>query len=293
MRNIYLIPTISVSGVAYYTNYRYTMKPRLQKAWIESPDYDFQHIYITDPNKELEVGDVFIVNNSNCKPKLKVVEYSFLSGVIMDQDEIRYTVEACDKVVMSTDTNLMRVQIIGKEFIDWFVENSECESVVLDSKYVKSDKSILNAEFGDYIKSPIISSKLLRVDSLILDMLESYIKDGYSIYKEEYSILIPDNYVKTSSWLDKEDSSDFTKELTEYFRTVPIEQILDDWSKSKSFDEIGPTVSEFEDSMNTSKVNRIEVPSDQIHGMAYIIEGLNGVEVQLQDDGRILKIFTR
>ena len=38
---------------------------------------------------------------------------------------------------------------------------------------------------------------------------------------------------------------DFSIELQKYLDETPREQVLKDWEKSKSFDEIGPTVEEF------------------------------------------------
>jgi cystathionine beta-lyase family protein involved in aluminum resistance len=34
-------------------------------------------------------------------------------------------------------------------------------------------------------------------------------------------------------------------ELKEYFKTTPREKVLENWAKSESFDEIGPTMDEF------------------------------------------------
>lgn len=38
---------------------------------------------------------------------------------------------------------------------------------------------------------------------------------------------------------------DFSIELQKYLDETPREKVLKDWEKSKSFDEIGPTVEEF------------------------------------------------
>jgi hypothetical protein len=294
MRNLYLIPTTSMSGVAYY-NRSNSLKPRLRKTNTRSSDYNFQHIYITDPNKELIKGDVFILNDDALEAALKVVKYITSIGTVWDMEDNTYPIDCCDKVVMSTNTNLMGVDMIDSDFIDWFVNNQECESVEIDSKYEMSEyRSILDAELGDWIKSPSISSKLICVDKAILDNIEAYFKDDYRLYKEKYSVIIPGDYVEPVSWLDKEDNEmDFTKQLSEYFKNTPIDKILTDWKLSESFDEIGPTVSEFEASMDTSKVTRLEVIRHPEPGSEYISRGLVEVELQLQDDGKTLKIFTR
>lgn len=293
MKNIYLIPTTSLSGVAYYKSSD-SLKPMLIKALHRSSDYDFQHIYITDPSKELNKGDVFIFNDDALENELKVVKFITSIGIVCDMEDNTYPIECCDKVVMSTNTSLMGIDMISSDFIDWFVNNQECESVKLDSKYVVSGKSILYAELGDWIKSPIISSKLYRIDKAILDNIEAYFKDGYRVYKEKYSVIVPGNCIEPVSWLDKKDSEmNFTKQLSEYFENTPIDKILTDWKLSASFDEIGPTVSEFEASMDTSKVTRLEVIKHPEPGREYISRGLTQVELQLQDDGRTLKIFTR
>ena len=41
-----------------------------------------------------------------------------------------------------------------------------------------------------------------------------------------------------------EEQDDFSSKLKEYFETTPKDKVLEDWSKSQEFDEIGPTVEE-------------------------------------------------
>lgn len=37
----------------------------------------------------------------------------------------------------------------------------------------------------------------------------------------------------------------FYEELEKYFATTPHEKVMEDWEKSKKFDEVGPSVDEF------------------------------------------------
>lgn len=39
--------------------------------------------------------------------------------------------------------------------------------------------------------------------------------------------------------------SDLIKKLEQYFATTSREKVLEDWGKSKKWDEVGPTVDEF------------------------------------------------
>lgn len=52
-----------------------------------------------------------------------------------------------------------------------------------------------------------------------------------------YKIIIPKENPKTNS--------NFYEDLKEYFKVTPREKVLEDWDKSKEFNEVGPTVDEF------------------------------------------------
>lgn len=39
--------------------------------------------------------------------------------------------------------------------------------------------------------------------------------------------------------------SNFYEELKKYFENTPREKVLEDWDKSKKWDEVGPTLEEF------------------------------------------------
>lgn len=49
-------------------------------------------------------------------------------------------------------------------------------------------------------------------------------------------------------------SDNLIKKLEQYFATTPREKVLEDWEKSKEWDEVGPTVDEYIKLLESVKV---------------------------------------
>jgi len=78
-----------------------------------------KNIYITN-DEEIKEGD-WIFNDKT--------EPSILTSILMFIG--RGSLRGCKKIILTTDQNLIAdgVQAIGEEFLEWFVKNSNCESV--------------------------------------------------------------------------------------------------------------------------------------------------------------------
>jgi hypothetical protein len=94
-----------------------------------------QYIYITD-DSEIKVGDWCLVLSS--KKEYLIEKYSFHSDCIIAK-----------KIILTTDPDLIAdgVQSIDDEFLEWFVKNPICESVVVvNDEYVDLYKIITPEE---------------------------------------------------------------------------------------------------------------------------------------------------
>jgi hypothetical protein len=102
-----------------------------------------QHIYITN-DSEIKEGDW--VNSEARNTLFKVKSKSITStGTILIEDDVIMTLEInevdCKKIIITTDEYLIAdgIQKIDDEFLEWFVNNSSCESVDVENHYrVKS-----------------------------------------------------------------------------------------------------------------------------------------------------------
>jgi hypothetical protein len=121
MKNLFLLPTEKPSRL--WTN---NLRRRLElDEFIEQhPTNIAKHIYITS-DEFIEEGD-FGLNLST----KNIVQYDGIKGL-----DSYYK-----KIILTTDQDLIAdgVQAIDDEFLEWFVKNPSCESVVVnDSKVVK------------------------------------------------------------------------------------------------------------------------------------------------------------
>jgi hypothetical protein len=90
-----------------------------------------QHIYITN-SEEIKEGDW--IGYLNLK---KWVPVKYLGGDLIGSEK---------KIILTTDQDLIEdgVQAIDDEFLEWFVKNPSCESVVVNFNYKKFRWSELN-----------------------------------------------------------------------------------------------------------------------------------------------------
>jgi hypothetical protein len=143
MKNLHLIPTNKPSKLYKVNNNLY---------FEEYPDKTVnagnQHIYITSSDEEIKDGEYGIC--------LNLVREGFKShqAVFKMDSEQRQAMEDLGgqkkakvlKVILTTDQDLIAdgVQAIDDEFLEWFIKNPSCESVVVNFNYKKFRWSELN-----------------------------------------------------------------------------------------------------------------------------------------------------
>jgi hypothetical protein len=119
MKNIYLLPTDKPSRLHFWTVGK---GPKLELCELEySHTRNTQHIYITS-DEEIKEGDWYL-DTFNTQ-RIKANQFS---------DHKHYG-NACKKIILTTDQDLIKdgVQAIDDEFLEWFVNNSSCESVEIE-----------------------------------------------------------------------------------------------------------------------------------------------------------------
>ena len=138
MKNIHILPTEKPSRLLYFgTSKELTLQvnPATFRVFERSP----QHIYITS-DEEIKKGDWVITNGgfrfvtklNNDKIK------SFIDdGTISKQFPSPYCrLEYYKKIILTTDLDLIGVQTIDDEFLEWFVKNPSCESVEVKHQHI-------------------------------------------------------------------------------------------------------------------------------------------------------------
>jgi hypothetical protein len=123
MKNIHLLPTDKPSRLFKFAN-------QLHLDTIPKDYYKKYNIYITS-DEFIEEGD-FGLNLST----KNIVQYDGIKGL-----DSYYK-----KIILTTDQDLIAdgVQAIDDEFLEWFVNNPSCESVVVNFNYKKFRWSELN-----------------------------------------------------------------------------------------------------------------------------------------------------
>ncbi len=132
MKNIHVLPTDKPSR----------LYKRIDLSTFHLGDFDIcktddtirtnQHIYIT-ANEEIKEGDYYITPNNT---------------VLKALGPMLINVEDYKKIILTTDFRLAPdVQKIDDEFLEWFVNNSNCEEVKIEP--------IPNSNWGFDLKEPI------------------------------------------------------------------------------------------------------------------------------------------
>ena len=128
MKNIHLLPTDEPSRLMIDTiENKLYLQPILHEKTINVLP---QHIYITS-DEEIKEGDWCL-----CSEELvhKVVEIKSNIGIIRFQDGVTEVLNACKKIILTTDQELIEegIQAIDDEFLEWFVKNPSCEKVEVE-----------------------------------------------------------------------------------------------------------------------------------------------------------------
>jgi hypothetical protein len=128
MKNIHLLPTDKPSRLMIDTiENKLYLQPILHEKTINVLP---QHIHITS-DEEIKEGDWCL-----CSEELvhKVVEIKSNIGIIRFQDGVTEVLNACKKIILTTDQELIEegIQAIDDEFLEWFVKNPSCEKVEVE-----------------------------------------------------------------------------------------------------------------------------------------------------------------
>ena len=124
MKNVHLLPTEKPSRLGYLTKKGKEVFNDLrlfEKPMPNILDSENQHIYITS-DEEIKEDDYYLGDDNHI--------YCLVTTVNSNGK----------KIILTTDQDLITdgVQSIDDEFLEWFVKNPSCESVVVnDSKVVK------------------------------------------------------------------------------------------------------------------------------------------------------------
>ena len=114
MKNIHILPTDKPSRlVKFFTN-----KLHLCKEILPIQDEEqYQNIYITS-DEEIKQGDWCIYKTG------EIIHYL-----------VKLNIDNLKKIILTTDPDLIKdgVQAIDDEFLEWFVKNPSCESVVVEN----------------------------------------------------------------------------------------------------------------------------------------------------------------
>jgi hypothetical protein len=111
-----------------------------------------QQIYITT-DEEIKEGDWFYVKTPNIQggnvvlKSLGFGKNCWSENILTETaDEKGYDPTHCVRIILTTDQDLIKdgVQAIDDEFLEWFVKNPSCESVVVNFNYKKFRWSELN-----------------------------------------------------------------------------------------------------------------------------------------------------
>jgi hypothetical protein len=126
MKNIHLLPTEKPSRLFKFAN-------QLHLDTIPKEYYKKYNIYITN-SEEIKEGDWCI--NLAHKQVVKPTDVEWANS---NHDNLK-------KIMLTTDQDLIAdgVQAIDDEFLEWFVKNPSCESVVVNFNYKKFRWSELN-----------------------------------------------------------------------------------------------------------------------------------------------------
>jgi len=125
MKNIYLIPTDKPSRLYIGDNGNFVFGMIQSSIQSRNNDFTNQNIYITS-DEEIKKGDwvIDLIDNSIFKSvNNRLSEFGHV-----DNGGKRYL-----KIILTTDQDLIKdgIQAIDDDFLEWFVNNSSCEEVVV------------------------------------------------------------------------------------------------------------------------------------------------------------------
>jgi len=133
MKNIHIIPTDKPSKIySKDHNYKLANSTIAMDWYISSVGYKPQNIYITS-DEEIKNGDSVILKNGRLTKA--ETRHGTLGFQTIDGIAFLYFQDGDKKIIITTDKYLIAVgvQAIPDEFLEWFVKNTRCESVKVES----------------------------------------------------------------------------------------------------------------------------------------------------------------
>jgi hypothetical protein len=128
MKNIHILPTDKPSGLFRFEDT--LIKNDLIGLYdFKEKGYITQNIYITS-DEEIKNGTWVIQKDTN-----KVVFLAFARFETYNKN--KDSRESFIKIILTTDQDLIGVQAIDDEFLEWFVKNQSCESVKVEGHIYK------------------------------------------------------------------------------------------------------------------------------------------------------------
>ena len=111
MKNLYILETDKPSRLYYSCHAKkYNLLKETKINEYYSPN---QHIYITN-DEEIKEGDWFLDDNNSVSKSYKLSHVQFANP---------------RKIILTTDQDLINVQTIDDDFLEWFVKNQDCEYI--------------------------------------------------------------------------------------------------------------------------------------------------------------------
>lgn len=179
MKNIHLLPTNN----QHQGSISLTPDNRLSKNVLIGIPH---HIYIT-ADEEIKEGDWYLtfINNEVIGQPRKCADFD-------------WNFSSCKKIVLTTDQDLIAngVQAIDNEFLNWFVNNSNFESVV-----IKKEKFVLGEAQGtkyiDFNYKAIIPTEEPKKET-VEEAAERYSQEGKRTQLEENFAFI--DFINGAKW---------------------------------------------------------------------------------------------
>jgi hypothetical protein len=135
MKNLHLLSTDKASRLRYFND-----KLELMYLIPKKSDITFHNIYITN-DEEIKEGDWCIMTNDFGDIYLvRIISLKCIGGneirvlLSLNIQENTTLKDNCKKIILTTDEELINdgVQAISEDFLEWFVKNPSCESVVIE-----------------------------------------------------------------------------------------------------------------------------------------------------------------
>ena len=121
MKNLHLLPTDKPNRLHYY--YYFDGQPVYGLSTTNLSWRDGRHIHITN-DEEIKEGDWFLEDD--------------IENLIFQRrnSKVYSLPDSAKKIILTTDQDLIGIQAIDDEFLEWFIKNPSCEGVEIQNDYL-------------------------------------------------------------------------------------------------------------------------------------------------------------